>query len=149
MTSAKHKTLAAFLALALGPLGIHRFYLKGWNDWVGWLFPVPTALGLWGVERMRELGQDDPLSWVLVPWLGATLSISCLMAVVYALTPAHKWNATHNPDLPRDASPGTSQALTVVVLIAAMLVGTTALMASLAFSFQRYFEHQLQTLAST
>lgn len=148
MTSPRHKTLAAFLALALGPLGVHRFYLKGLSDWVGWLFPVPTALGLWGVERMRELGQDDPLSWVLVPWLGATLSISCLMAVVYALTPAPKWNATHNPGLPRDASPGTSQALTVVVLIAAMLVGTTALMASLAFSFQRYFEHELQTHAS-
>lgn len=144
MSRAKHKTLAAFLALVGGSLGLHRFYLKGWGDWVGWLFPVPTALGWWGVERVRQLGQDDPLSWLLVPLLGLTLAISCLMAVVYALTPADKWNARHNPALPADARAGTSQGLTIAVLIAAMLVGTTAFMASLAFGFQRYFEYQIE-----
>jgi hypothetical protein len=144
MSRAKHKTGAAFLALVGGSLGVHRFYLKGWGDWVGWLFPIPTALGWWGVERVRQLGQDDQLSWLLVPLLGVTLAISCLMAVVYALTPADKWNARHNPALPADARAGTSQGLTIAVLIAAMLVGTTAFMASLAFGFQRYFEYQIE-----
>ena len=144
MSSAKNKTLAATLALVGGSLGLHRFYLKGWGDWVGWLFTIPTALGWWGVERVREFGQDDKLAWVLVPLLGFALAASCLTAVVYALTPTDRWNTRHNPALPADARTGASQALTIVVLIAAMLGGTTAFMASLAFSFQRYFEYQIE-----
>jgi hypothetical protein len=144
MNRAKHKTWAAFLALVGGSLGLHRFYLKGWGDWVGWLFPIPTALGWWGVERVRQLGQDDQLSWLLVPLLGFTLAISCLTAAVYALTPADQWNARHNPTWPADTRAGVSQGLTIGVLIAAMLVGTTAFMASLAFGFQRYFEYQIE-----
>jgi TM2 domain-containing membrane protein YozV len=140
---AKSKTLAAFLALALGTLGLHRFYLKGFGDWVGWLFPIPTALGWWGIERVQQLGQDDKLAWLLVPLLGAALAASCLTAVVYALTPSDQWNARHNPQLPTDTRAGNSHALTIVLLVVAMLVGTTAFMASLAFSFQRYFEYQV------
>jgi TM2 domain-containing membrane protein YozV len=144
MSKGKSKTLAAFLALALGTMGLHRFYLKGWGDWVGWLFPIPTALGWWGVERVRALGQDDQLAWVLVPMLGVALAASCLTAVVYAVTPQDKWNAAHNPHLPADAPAGAGHALTIAVLVVAMLAGTTAFMASLAFSFQRYFEYQIE-----
>ena len=32
----------------------------------GSLHALPTLLGLWGVNRALELGQDDPLSWVLI-----------------------------------------------------------------------------------
>ena len=55
----KNKTLAAWLAFLGGPLGIHRFYLHGLGDWLGWLLPIPTALGLYGIRRARELGLDD------------------------------------------------------------------------------------------
>ena len=144
MSQGKSKTLAAFLALVLGTMGLHRFYLKGWGDWVGWLFPIPTALGWWGVERVRALGQDDQLAWVLVPMLGVALATSCLTAVVYAVTPQDTWNAAHNPHLPADAPAGASHALTIAVLVVSMLTGTTAFMASLAFSFQRYFEYQIE-----
>jgi TM2 domain-containing membrane protein YozV len=144
MSKGKSKTLAAFLALVLGTMGLHRFYLKGWGDWVGWLFPIPTALGWWGVERVRALGQDDQLAWVLVPMLGVALAACCLTAVVYAVTPQDKWNAAHNPHLPADAPSGAGHALTIAVLVIAMLTGTTAFMASLAFSFQRYFEYQIE-----
>ena len=82
----KNKTLAVWLALIGGTLGLHRFYLKGLGDWVGWLHPVPTALGLWGVERVLTYGQDDKLSWVLVPFVGVTLAASCLTGIVYALS---------------------------------------------------------------
>ena len=144
MSKGKSKTLAAFLAPVLGTMGLHRFYLKGWGDWVGWLFPIPTALGWWGVERVRALGQDDQLAWVLVPMLGVALAACCLTAVVYAVTPQDKWNAAHNPHLPADAPSGAGHALTIAVLVIAMLTGTTAFMASLAFSFQRYFEYQIE-----
>jgi TM2 domain-containing membrane protein YozV len=51
MTRPKHKTTATWLALTLGSFGLHRFYLRGWGDWIGWLFPIPTALGWWGIDR--------------------------------------------------------------------------------------------------
>ena len=41
----KNKTFAVWLTFFGGPLGLHRFYLKGFTDPLGWLLPVPTALG--------------------------------------------------------------------------------------------------------
>ena len=64
-TSPRSKTLAAWLALLLGTLGVHRFYLHGWHDRLGWLHLPPTLAGLYGVLRMRELGQDDTLAGLL------------------------------------------------------------------------------------
>jgi len=33
------------------PLGLHRMYLYGIGDVWAWLYPIPTALGLYGIER--------------------------------------------------------------------------------------------------
>lgn len=140
----KNKTLAVWLALVGGMLGLHRFYLRGLGDWVGWLHPIPAALGLWGVDRVLLYGQDDKLSWVLIPLLGATISASCLMAIVYALTDREQWNRQFNPQLPVDAVSGGTNWLTIGALVAALLMGTIALMGSLAFGFQRYFEYQVE-----
>src|SRR5207244_1880940 len=41
----KSKTAATWIALIGGGLGLHRFYLHGWRDVVGWLHPLPFALG--------------------------------------------------------------------------------------------------------
>jgi len=144
MRKTKNKTLAVWLALLGGMLGLHRFYLRGLGDWVGWLHPIPAALGLWGVDRVLLYGQDDKLSWVLIPLLGATISASCLMAIVYALTDREKWNRQFNPQLPVDAVSGGTNWLTIGALVAALLMGTVALMGSLAFAFQRYFEYQVE-----
>lgn len=143
-TYRRNKTLAVWLALVLGVLGLHRFYLRGLGDWVGWLHPIPAALGLWGVDRVLLYGQDDKLSWILIPLLGLTIAASCLMAIVYALTDREKWNGQFNPSLPADASPGGTNWLTIGALVAALLMGTVALMGSLAFGFQRYFEYQVE-----
>lgn len=140
----KNKTLAVWLALLGGMLGLHRFYLRGLGDWLGWLHPIPAALGLWGVDRVLLYGQDDKLSWVLIPLLGATIAASCLMAIIYALTDREKWNRQFNPQLPVDAVSGGTNWLTIGALVAALLMGTVALMGSLAFGFQRYFEYQVE-----
>jgi hypothetical protein len=140
----KNKTLAVCLALLGGALGLHRFYLRGLGDWVGWLHPIPAALGLWGVDRVLLYGQDDKLSWVLIPLLGATIAASCLMAIVYALTDREKWNRQFNPGLEAEAASGGTNWLTIGALVVALLVGTIALMGSLAFGFQRYFEYQVE-----
>ncbi|GHC79762.1 hypothetical protein GCM10007320_20900 [Pseudorhodoferax aquiterrae] len=142
MSSPKNKTIATWLALLGGPLGLHRFYLRGLGDLWGWLYPLPTALGLYGVERVQQLGQDDHLSWVLIPLLGVSIAASALAAIVYGLRSPEKWNAAF--DATAEAPAGSTNWLTVIGVAAALLLGTGVLMASLAFSFQRYFEYQIE-----
>ena len=140
----KSKTLASWLAFLGGPLGLHRFYLRGAGDWLGWLLPIPSALGLYGIERVRMYGLDDVLSWALIPLLGFTIAGCALTAIVYGLMAPEKWNARYNAGAPEDAAPGRTNWLTIGAVVAALFFGSTILMASMVFSFQRYFEHQIE-----
>ncbi|MFP8780580.1 NINE protein [Hydrogenophaga sp. RWCD_12] len=144
MSRPKNKTLTVWLALLGGHMGLHRFYLRGLGDWIGWLHPIASALGWWGIERVRELGQDDPLSWVLIPFLGMSIAISCLAGIVYALAPRERWNGWFNPALDGEHAAGATNWFTIGALILSLLVGTIAFMSSLAFGFQRYYEYQVE-----
>lgn len=138
----RSKTLATWIAVLGGAFGLHRFYLYGPRDWVGWLHPLPTLVGAVGVLRMRALGQDDRLSWLLIPVLGLTVSAGMLGAIVYGLTPDERWDARHNPGLPGRAT-GWGPVLGVVL---ALLVGGIVLMGTVAFGGQKFFEWQLGAL---
>ena len=140
MVRYKSKTLATWLALLGGSLGLHRFYLHGGRDLLAWLHPLPTLAGLVGVQRMLELGQDDRVAWLLLPLLGLMLAQAALCAIVYGLLPDERWGARHNPGAAVRAT-GWGPVLGV---IAALIVGATALMATIAFSGQRYFESQVE-----
>lgn len=140
----KNKTIAAWLAFIGGPLGLHRFYLRGLGDLPGWLLPLPTALGLYGIERVQQNGVDDLWSWLLIPLLGFTIAGCALTAIVYGLTTPEQWNARYNPSAAPEAAPGRTNWLTIGVMILALLLGTTALLSSIAFSFQRFFEYQVE-----
>ena len=140
----KNKTLAAWLALAGGPIGLHRFYLRGLGDMTGWLLPIPTALGLYGIERVQQYGLDDHWSWVLIPFLGFTFAGCALTAIVYGLMSIDKWNARFNPTAAAQSRSGGTNWFTIAAVVMALLVGTGVLMASIAFSFQRYFEYQVE-----
>ncbi|GAA6140463.1 hypothetical protein [Hydrogenophaga sp. 5NK40-0174] len=140
----RNKTLAAWLAAVGGSLGLHRFYLRGLGDWVGWLYPIPTALGLWGMQRMETLGQDDKLSWILTPLLGLSIAAACLSAIVYALADREKWNLKYNPEQDPQLAAGGTNWLTIGALAVALLGGAVALMSSIALSFQRYYEHEVE-----
>ena len=140
----KNKTLATWLTFWGGPLGLHRFYLKGLGDMLGWLLPVPTAMGIYGIQRVQAFGLDDQLSWVLIPCLGFTIAGCALTAIVYGLMPVEKWNAKFNPQSAADAAAGQTNWLTVFGIATSLLIGTTILMSSLAFSFQMYFEYQIE-----
>lgn len=140
----KSKTLSTWLTFFGGPLGLHRFYLYGLGDWLGWLLPVPTALGLYGIERAQNLGLDDTMSWWLIPLLGFTIAACALNAIVYGLMTTEKWNAKFNPQQPANHSAGQTSWFTIGGVAVALLVGTGILMSSLAFSFQRYFEYQIE-----
>ena len=140
----KNKTLAAWLAFVGGPLGLHRFYLHGITDMLGWLLPIPTALGIYGIQRVQQLGQDDHTSWMLIPLLGFTIAGCALQAILFALKTPEAWNARYNPTAAPDAPAGRTQCITIGAIVLSLLVGTAVLMASLAFSFQRYFEYQIE-----
>lgn len=140
----KNKTVAAWLAFAGGPLGLHRFYLAGFGDMLGWILPIPTALGLYGVQRMQNLGVDDTWSWLLIPLLGFTIAGCALTAIVYGLMPAEKWNARFNANAAPDSTCGSTNWLTIGAIAASLLIGTTVLMSSIVFSFQHYFEYQIE-----
>ena len=143
MKAPRSKSLATWLAVIGGTLGLHRFYLHGWRDLPGWLFPLPTLLGLAGVQRMSAFGQDDRVAWVLIPMLGLTISIAMLTAIVYGLTPDDKWAARHNPDQPPQPTGWTP----VLGVIVALLLGASALMGTVAFGMQHFFEWQLEAAA--
>ncbi|MEO8125091.1 MAG: hypothetical protein ABI633_13670, partial [Burkholderiales bacterium] len=82
---------------------------------------------------------------VLIPLLGLTLASAMLSALVYALGPDEKWNARYNPSGPASRSGW----VTVIGAIVALMLGAGVLMATLAFSAQRFYEIQAEAPAET
>jgi hypothetical protein len=132
------KTLAAWLALTGGWLGLHRFYLHGWRDPWAWAFIVPSLVGVVGVVRMRQLGVDDAWAGLLVPWLGLSLTAATGFALFYGLTSDDRWRERHGDR----ANAAPSGWPTVFAVVLALFFGAGALMATIAFCAQQYFEHQ-------
>jgi TM2 domain-containing membrane protein YozV len=133
---ARSKTVATWLAILGGAVGLHRFYLHGLRDAWGWLLIPPSLIGLWGVQRMRTYGADDALASLLVPWLGLTLSATMLEAIVYGLMPRERWQVRHDPKADTRAWPW----LDVIGAVAALAIGATVLISTIAFVAQRVYE---------
>ena len=142
----KNKTLTVYLALLCGTLGAHRFYLKGFSDVWGWLQLTASAIGFVGMRRVFALGQDDQLAWALVPFFGFSLFAAGLAAIVIGLTDRAKLNAAYNPSESEGHTAGASSGMTIFGVIMALLLGATALMSSIAFTGQRYFEHAMKAV---
>ena len=138
-TRYRSKTVATWLAVVGGTLGLHRLYLKGVKDPLAWLHVPPTLLGLAGVIRMRQLGQDDHVAWILIPVLGLMITLSMLSAILYGLTPDEKWDATRNAG----HAPKRTAWAPVLGVITALLLGAAILMGTIAFSIQKLFEWNL------
>ena len=111
---------------------------------LGWLLPLPTALGLYGIERVMQFGQDDQMSWWLIPLLGFNIAANGLNAIIYGLMSREKWNALYNPGAAAEDLSGQTTWFTIGGVAMALLVGTAILMSSIVFSFQRYFEYQIE-----
>ena len=137
----RSKTLAAWLALLAGTLGLHRMYLYGLGDRWAWLHPLPTALGVIGLHRHLTLGQDDTLSWALLPLLGLSISVAMFTAIVWAQTPDERWDERHNPGRP---GRGTGWG-PVLAAILALLLGGGILTGTIAYAGQRFFEVQFSS----
>jgi len=149
----RSKTAATWIAVLGGSLGLHHFYLGGWRNPWGWLYPVPTLAGLAGVVRMRNLGVDDHLSWALIPWLGLTISVGMLCAIVIGLTTDARWARLHAGDPAQpvvqatrdedEESPPPGMVHTgwgpVLGVVLALMLGGGVLMGTIAFVVERIF----------
>lgn len=142
----KNKTLATWMTLVLGPLGMHRFYLYGWRDTLGWLLILPTMLGLYGLQRVEDYGLDDVGSWVLLPIFGFHLAALCLNAIVYGLMQREQWNGKFNPGASPELPAGQTSWTTIGAIVISLMLGTVFLLSALAYTFQRYFEYTSQPL---
>ncbi|MES2714274.1 MAG: NINE protein [Pseudomonadota bacterium] len=135
----KSKTLATWLALLGGLLGAHRFYLHGWRDALAWLHPLLSLTGLAGVVRMQNLGQDDHAAWLLIPLFGLMVVVAMLSTIVLGLTSDERWAERHAPP---GAAPRPTRWAPVIAVVIALLLGGAALMGTLAFAGQMFFEYQ-------
>jgi hypothetical protein len=138
----RNKTLAIWLALFGGVMGLHRFYLYGQRDALGWMLPMLGGAGLYGVWRAQTYGVDDGISWMLIPLGGFAFAGCALTVLVYGLMERQRWNKRFNPGQAADSLAGRTTWLTVAALVLAMLLGTTALVASIVLTAQHVFELQ-------
>jgi hypothetical protein len=129
----KAKGAAAWLAVLCGPLGLHRFYLRGLGDRWGHVHWPLTLLALVGLRQIETLGVDAPnLTWAL-PLLSIMITAACLQGIVIALTDDERWLASWG-------QPDSGGWATVLAAVMGLLIGGASLMLTVAFSAQRYFE---------
>ena len=104
----KSKLAAGLLAIVIGGLGVHRFYLGQW----------------WGVFYLL-------LFWTAIPGL-----ISLIEGIVFLATSQESWDVRHNdgkPNLGSEGSAGLVIALVAAVFIGFMVIGILAAIAIPAF----------------
>ena len=127
MPSHKNKTFAASLALISGSIGAHRFYLRGPVDRLGLLHL--TAIPICGL--VIGLAPHTHGFFKLLPLIVSAI-VACIEALVLGLQSDEQWDKTYNP-----ASGRTSDARwpLAIVLVVTMIVGSTALIATIARLF--------------
>ena len=126
--SHKNKTLATALALTLGGLGAHRFYLHGNVDRIGLLHAC--SLPVAGLVHSQTEGNMDAF-FALLPLLLSYI-VAFIAALVIGLTPDEKWDARFNPG---SGTRSRSNWVLAVLLIAALMIGATVLIATIARAF--------------
>ena len=123
----KNKTVATFLALLLGFIGLHRFYLHGLKDRWGWLHAVSLPLTALLLLSNPEL----PLLINTVPLVISMLTAS-IETFVLGLMPDEKWDIRYNPASGVASDSGWPVALMMVVNL---FCGATLLLTVLARGF--------------
>ncbi|MEH6438067.1 NINE protein [Massilia sp. DD77] len=122
----KNKTFAVLLALLLGSLGAHRFYLKGATDRLGLLH----LCSLFATGILYGAVKPHPF-YVILPLL-VSLIAACIEALVLGLTPDEKWDAGYNAGSGRSSR---SNWLLPLMLVLVMTVGAIVLIGTIARLF--------------
>ena len=116
-TPHKNKTFATFLAVILGGVGAHRFYLRGALDKLGLvhLAALPVA-GL-----VSGLAPEADWFYKALPLLVSTV-VGFLEALVLGVMADEKFDATYNPHSGKQSQ---SRWYLVLLLVITMLLGMT------------------------
>ena len=122
----KNKTLAVLLALLLGWLGAHRFYLKGGTDRLGLLH----LCSLFVTGILHGAVKPHPF-YVILPLLVSVIA-ACIEALVLGLIPDEKWDAVYNPGSGKSSR---SNWLLPLMLVLVMTVGAIVLIGTIARLF--------------
>lgn len=125
--TSKNKTLATFMAVTLGSIGAHRFYLHGRRDYVGWLHFLALPLS----AAFLATWPDQPILFVGLPLVVSSL-IALIEALAIGLTNDEKWDARHNPHSSHKSQSGWPLA---VLLVLAFGMGAVGLIAAIARGF--------------
>ncbi|WP_042299916.1 NINE protein [Paraburkholderia kururiensis] len=141
----RSKTLTAALAFFFGSIGAHRFYLYGPRDVWGWAHLLGTVIGIPGFSLLVATQRASALGWSLVLPGAVSLLAAFLAAIVYGLRPDERWDAQFNAHAGRRSHSGWT---VIFVVIFSLLIGAFLLMTGLAFSFQTYFESQVEAAKS-
>jgi len=124
----KNKTLATALALSLGGLGVHRFYLHGGVDRIGVLHAC--SLPVAGLLYTRTDGGVD-VFFALLPLLVSYIA-AFISALAIGLTPDEKWDARFNTGAAKRTE---STWILAVLLVATLMLGATVLIATISRLF--------------
>ena len=126
-TSHKNKSFATFLALLLGGLGAHRFYLRGAVDKIGLLHVMSVPL----CGMVTGLAPEADPFYKLLPLLVSYIA-GFIQGLVIGVTPDEKFDAKFNPGSGRKSD---SSWLVALLLVTTMLVGTTTLIGTMSRLF--------------
>lgn len=123
----KNKTLATLIALILGMLGAHRFYLNGIIDRWGWLHvaSLPASAALLAVRP------DWPLLFFAAP-LVLSMLVASIETFVIGLMPDEKWDERYNP---RTDTPTDTRWPVPVMMVSNLFYGATLLLSVIARAF--------------
>jgi hypothetical protein len=129
--SHKNKTFATFLALVLGSIGVHRFYLRGALDRLGLLHLtcIPITGMVWGLAR------DENVFWHLLPLLMSAI-VAFIEALVLGVMPDKKFDTAFNPDSGKRTD---SSWIIALLLVITMLFGTVILIGTISRLFDLLF----------
>jgi hypothetical protein len=127
MPAHRNKTFAALLALLLGGVGAHRFYLRNATDRLGLLhlMAVPAAGLVYG------LGHAPNPFWTLLPLLLSYVA-AFVEGLVIGLKPDEQFDALYNPGSGRQSDSGWFLA---VVLVATLGAGAVVAIATISRTF--------------
>lgn len=118
-TSHKNKTFAAFLAVLLGAVGAHRFYLRGSLDKLGLIHvaSLPLAGLVYGLAPQADW------FYKILPILVSAVA-GYVEALVIGLTSDEKFDAAFNA---RSGKTSDSRWILALLLVATMMGGTGVL----------------------
>ncbi len=123
-TTHKNKTLATFLAVVLGGVGAHRFYLRGSLDKLGLihLTSVPITGLVYG------LAPEADGFFKILPLL-LSYVVGFVEALVIGVTADEKWDAAFNANSGKRSD---SKWYLALLLVVTMLLGTTTLIGTMS-----------------